>query len=80
MGVGVGMGMGPGPLSLCRGRNDWERRDDGRRSTILGGGALELFLEEGANGLPWEGRKPEEVPLRPTWHEKDTLSLSPFSS
>lgn len=39
----------------------------------------ELFLEEGANGLPWEGRKPEEVPLRPTWHEKDTLSLSlPF--
>lgn len=40
----------------------------------------ELFLEEGANGLPWEGRKPEEVPLRPTWHEKDTLSLSPFSS
>lgn len=79
MGVGVGMGMGPGPLSLCRGRNDWERRDDGRRSTILGGGALGAFSRRRSE-RPSLGREETRggPPQTDLAREGHSLSLSLF--
>lgn len=79
MGVGVGMGMGPGPLSLCRGRNDWERRDDGRRSTILGGGALGAFSRRRSE-RPSLGREETRggPPQTDLTREGHSLSLSLF--